>query len=400
MKARTALILVLVCAALGGAWYFITQREKAPQAARPVIGARLFPDLPVNDITRIVLTDARGSLTIEKRGGGWVVAEYYGYPARFDGVADALRKLYEMKIGQTQRVKPASLATLQLADPAEAKGGAGAATLVECYAAGAEPVARLFVGKAHESATQARQPRFGFGGPMPDGQYVRMAGSDLVIIAGEPFPVDADRETWVEKQLFNVPNADLRDITVTDPAGVSYRLYRPTNGADLVIDGAYPTQQLKMAEANSVASGLSYFRVDKVLSPADAASNTALNTPYTYVAKLYNGQVFTLTVSPTNLPESFVRVAVAYDKSLAAPVDTNATAGAVQKTPYEIEQEAKELNDKFAQWTFLLDNYKAGELRKPLQELLEPKPAETNTAPQDAKREETPTPAAPPAPQE
>ncbi|NLF40389.1 hypothetical protein GX586_13175 [bacterium] len=58
------------------------------------------------------------------------------------------------------------------------------------------------------------------------------------------------------------------------------------------------------------------------------------------------------------------------------------------------------MNDKFAQWTFLLDNYKAGELRKPLHELLEPKPAETNTAPQDAKPAETPTPAAPPAPQE
>ena len=377
MKTSTTLVLVIVCAVLVAAVYFFSRQENQHKTG-PVIGAAIFPAFPVNDITKIVIRDAAQSVTLTKASGKWGVPEQFDFPATYDRIDDLLKKAFHLKIGQTVRVKPTSLKTLELVDPSDAKAPIeGKGALFEFYTAAARPFATLIVGKAISSEpAQEQQMPFMRRGPA-DGRYVRIPGSDAVLMIGEDLGAfGSSADAWLEKQLFSVPNDQLSEITITAPTRQSYTLRRPLKGADLVLFPIEATNQVKTIEANSVASGLSYFRIDRVVPPRVAATNAVLKKAYTYVAKLYNGTVYTLTISDTNLPESYLQVAVAYEKPPVDPANTNKAAiAAEEKSQYQVQEDAKQLNEKLSRWLFVLDNYKAGELRKARKDLVEPKSA-------------------------
>jgi hypothetical protein len=387
MKLSITIILVLICVVLGAAVYF-GRGLLTPAEPGLAVGDKLFPAFPVNDIVKVVLRDGDTHVTLERRSEGWVVDEYYDYPARFSAVADLIRQIYDMKVGQKVRVKPASLVRLQLADPAS--GAPGAARVATFYLADGTPAAELLIGS--EKAGKPDPRAYGFS--RPQGQFVRLPGGehDAVYLVDNVYDFDVAPDFWIEKQLFNVLNTDLSEITVTSPGGDSYTLVRPAPSSQLELVGIAPTQQLVMSEANSVASGVSYFRVDSVLPPAAAETNTALERAWTYVGKTFDGRVFTFDVSDTNIPTAYVRIQVAYEQPAEAAATTNTTAETAAKSPYALRDETVRLNERIAPWTYVLDNYKAGELRKPLDELVQPTPEAVERAAEPAASDTSDTP--------
>jgi hypothetical protein len=372
MKLSTTLILVIVCAVLVAAVYFGRALPKSSDTARTV-GEPFFPGFPLNDVTKIVLRDGAGTITLEHRSEGWVVNDYYGYPARFSAVADLIKQIYDLKVGQQVRAKPASLARLRLVDPADSAAVDAAATSAEFLLANGELAAALLIGSEKQGVPDPQA----YGMARPEGQFVRLPApldseKGGVFLVNQVFDCNVSPRYWIETQLFNVLNPDVAEITVTSPDGRSYCLVRPDTQAAIELAGIAPTQQLIASEANSVASGVSYFRVDDVLPPSVAETNTALDHAWTYRAKTFDGRVFTLSVSDTNIPTSYARVQVAYEEPADAAAATNATAEG--KSPYAVRDEVLRLNERVSPWTYILDNYKAGELRTPLEKLVEPKP--------------------------
>jgi hypothetical protein len=372
------MLLLVVVGALAAAALWYLQRRPAPDARTIPLGDKVLRFFPVNEISKVVLRAPSGTLTLEQDDDGiWVVREYYSYPAQFDKVADLLKTLYNMTVGQVVRVRQASLGQMQLVAPDEQGSDSGKGTQVQCYDDSGESIAIVLIGAAKRGEARDDSP---YGFAMPEGTFVRLPGNpaDLrderaqVILVKDTFQLGETPDAWIDKQVFNVGNDQLRSIAITAPGGETYAMTR-TNAADQFTLPAPPKQQVKASELATLGNALSFFTVDSVLDPAVAKTNTALAAAWTFAATTFDGVVYTIKVTDTNAPAAYAQVTVKYTKPPIESVASNIAAHAAS-SPDQVQESARALDHKLAQWTFVLPALKANQLRMPKASLFEPVP--------------------------
>ena len=101
MKGKNLLILIVVAAVLVG--LAVSSSRKQSRPVSNLIGTKLFSELPVNDVERIVVKSGSSTVEVVRAESEWVLPSRYGYPANFSKIRDALLKLADMKIGQVLR---------------------------------------------------------------------------------------------------------------------------------------------------------------------------------------------------------------------------------------------------------------------------------------------------------
>src|ERR1700722_2524675 len=79
----------------------------------------IYQNLAVNDVTKIELRSAPASVTLEKKGDEWGVAEREGYPDDFTKIRDLIKLLWGLKAGQETKVGPSQLGRLKLLEPGQ-----------------------------------------------------------------------------------------------------------------------------------------------------------------------------------------------------------------------------------------------------------------------------------------
>jgi len=379
MKLKTMLGLVVLCAAVVATLWYL-QRRPAPADNGLPLGDKVLRFFPVNEISRVVLSAADGRVTLEQNQDNiWVVREYYGYPAQFSKVADLLKTLYDMTVGQTVRVRPSSLGQLKLVAPDEQGSAAEKATQIQCFDDGDESVAIIWIGNAKQGEAREGSP---YGFAMPEGTFVRLPGNpadlrntrDQVILVKDTFQLGETPDAWIDKQLFTVPNESVQSMVVTSPRGEQYSVARTNAAAQFVLAALAPKQQAKSAELATLASALTAFTADEVLNPAVAKTNTALATAWTFAATTFDGVIYTIKLADTNAPQAYAQVTVKYTKPVIDSVASNIAAH-VASRPDEVQESTRVLDRKLAQWTFILPEFKANQLRTTKASLLEPAPA-------------------------
>jgi hypothetical protein len=396
MKLKTMVLLVVVCAAaVATLWYL--QRQPAPANNGLPLGDKVLRFFPVNEISKVVIRAAEGSVTLEQNQDHlWVVREYYGYPAQFGKLADLLKTLYGMTVGQTVRVRPSSLGQLKLLAPDEQGSPAEKATQIQCYNNSGESVAIIWIGNAKRGEAREDSP---YGFAMPEGTFVRLPGNpaDLrdtraqVILVKDTFQLDETPAAWIDKQLFAVPNENVQRIAVTTPQGEQYCVARTNTMDQLALAALAPTQQVKAASLAALGNALTAFVVDDVVAPAAARTNTALAAAWTFAATTFDGVSYTVKLADTNAPQAYAQVTIKYTKPVIDSVASNIAAH-IAAQPGEIEESVRVLDRKLAQWMFVLPEYKANQLRLPKAGLLEPAPAPPAAAPVEPPKTEHRTP--------
>jgi len=378
MKTKTTLLLVVLGVLAVGAVLLFSRRTAHDERGWS-IGDAVFRSFPVNDIATIVVRANGQTVTVTKAGGVWVVKEYYNYPARFDAVADLLKTIYNMRVGQLVRVRPASLGQLQLRsvdqrDAAPQECG----TQLEFIDGTGALVAQTLVGAAKQGEPDERQPyRFA----MTEGTYIlppsalpRSSTDRInVVIVKDALQFGRTPDAWIDKQLLNAASETLSKITVTEPDGASYTLSRTNAAAEFVLAGLAATQQLKSAEVASLGNALSYLNADDVLSPDDTATNTALTRAWVFSARSFDGTVYTLRVADTNSAKACAALSVAYTQPPKVSVASN-IAEHIQTSTADAEETARKLQARLAPWQFVLPEFKANTLRTPRANLIENKP--------------------------
>ena len=115
MKTRNLVLLVVLAGALIG-WAAWTMRPQLKPGIA-LIGTKVLPNLPINQVNKIVLTTTDNTLTLAKAKGIWTVANRFNYPAAFDKIADGLLQLSEMKVGQVITASESQKGAFNLLDP-------------------------------------------------------------------------------------------------------------------------------------------------------------------------------------------------------------------------------------------------------------------------------------------
>jgi len=385
MKTRNLLLLVLLAGALIG-WAAWTMRPQ-PKPGIALIGTKVLPGLPVNQVSKIVLTTTNNTITLAKVKGTWSVANRFNYPAAFDKIADGLLLLGELSVGQVLTVSEAQKASLHLLDPAapDPARKAQAGTRVELRDETDGLLATLLIGKnfmrtAPEGDVQGM---FGYG-DYPDGQYVLSADGRVFLVSQNIDRLTDDVKNWLAGEFVNVAANDIREIAITASDRAPIKLVRPEDGAPFALEGLKEAEgTLDAAKVNQISGALNLLGFDDIAAPTLPTKETGLEHPLVFEARTREGQVFTLRIGNTTTGDTFDRyaqLAVAW-KAPAEPRASEKPEDGRRKTedrPQEAKTNAvdtaeanrqkadesakadktKALNDRLAPWTFILKSYR------------------------------------------
>src|SRR2546423_8342851 len=147
MNRKQVILLIIVGVVVGGlGLYSYKSRNNPWQESSQKLGQKVIQNFPMNEVERIAIKAPNGQLDLAKRNDTWTVQQRADYPANFDNVSEFLRKVWDLKVGQTVEVGPSRLDRFDLLPPDK---GAHGATLVEFKDKNGKTVNSLLLGKKH-----------------------------------------------------------------------------------------------------------------------------------------------------------------------------------------------------------------------------------------------------------
>jgi hypothetical protein len=319
MNQKQLTVLVVVGLLLGGLALVVNQsRQKDFDRRDAGVGEKLLQDFPTADVAGVTLKSHEGEVNLTK-GEVWTVKERAGYPAAFSEIADLVRKLWELKAVQSQKVGPSQWGRLGLALPDAKDAGTNAATVIELKGKDGKPLRTVYLGKK-----QMRDSGGQFGG-YPVGRWIAVpTDKETVFLASETFnEAEPKVETWLSKDFLKVEKVKSIALVSTNAAG-SWSVSRTNETADWVLadakEGENPDKS-KMSGFNWALSSPSFTDVH----PKDAEPvKNAFANPTVVKLSTFEGFSYEVKVGSQPDPESFfitVAASAELPKERTAPAD-------------------------------------------------------------------------------
>ena len=167
MNAKNLATLAAAAAVVSAAAFFLNGQSR--HSAPKLNGRKILPDVSIADVSRI----EAGTLAIAAGDGGWVVESMHGYPADRSKILENLRRLLDIKVGQTAKGRKIANQTPVALKDAEGK-----------------TLASVILGERH--------PRWDFG------RYAEFNGK-TVLVADALEAFDGDPKRWCETKIVDSP---------------------------------------------------------------------------------------------------------------------------------------------------------------------------------------------------
>ena len=374
MKAKTFVILLIVCGILGLLAFQISAPRKPDRIEGKNTGP-LLPDLPVNDVTDITLQYAGGETRLVKGSDVWQVESRYAYPADFAKIADFVRKLKDLQIGRsfTATDDIVERQSLRMPDqpavPEEQK-----AVRVTLKDRSGKVLADFLVGKGRESTAGA------------GGHYVMPASGKTVFLVDKNMNrIETDAAEWLQQNLVDVPADSVSSVRCVSSDGqIRYVLKRPEKGKDPQFENLPEGKTAPPSKLTPVFSALSALKFEDVADPALPDGQTGLGQAPCLEYALFDGTVYTVCVgkpSAENEEEGYVHIAVRFeplpepatgaektDTPKAAEGDGEQAAAAPEtedakkSDPAKPAEAAEALQKKIDPWVYVLPKWKMDRL--------------------------------------
>ena len=152
-KQLAILLSLVVVVGIAGLVVYNNQNQ-ARREGDTALGKKLLGDLPVNDVTQIVIKQGTNELHLAKKDELWRVRERNDYPANYSEIADFLLKAKDLKIIQSEKVGASQLGRYSLV----AGSGTNAPTVVELKGQGDKSIKTLLLGKKHMRKSNRPSP--------------------------------------------------------------------------------------------------------------------------------------------------------------------------------------------------------------------------------------------------
>ncbi len=231
------------------------------------------------------------------------------------------------------------------------------------------------------------RPIEGFGGiiisesdPEKQGVYVRLLGEDKVyLIDGSPWPRMSGLD-YVDKRLTS-PEADqIKSVKVTYPDG-GYTLTKEDDSEEILLEGGVPEgKKFKGSDYKQVFTALTSLQFTDVQKASKAED---LKFESTYVGTLTDSTVYTLQIAAKD-DKTFIRVDAQFTGDTDVTVKRDGSESDEELKAKEAKLLAMEAAQKFRNrhtgWVYEIDSFKADNLKKKLDDLLEDIPEEEKTA--------------------
>ena len=383
MKRQHFVLLVVLLAVLGGgALVLFRNSEKSWQQSGAGAGGKVLGDFDVNAVGQLVVTHSTNTVTLARTDAGWVVKERGDYPANFDEIRDAIRKLAELKVVQTTQVGASHRPRLELVEPSTATNSG---TKVELRDAAGKELKTLLLGKM--VLKQGGQPSpFGGEDGYPVGRYVLTlpAGDNVAVVSDTLNSLAPEPSRWLNKDFVKIEK--IRSIELVAPEATnSWTLHRETETNSWTLANATAEEKPDNNKIAGVTGAFGGANFNDVLVGKSAAES-GLDQPTTVKFATFDGFVYELKFGKPLADDYPLTVAV------SGGFVSSRTSGADEKPEdkerldKEFAEQLAKLNEKlkneqaFAGRIFLVSKWTVEALLKNRTELLESK-AEAPTPP-------------------
>lgn len=354
-RQRLIALMIAALVAISGALYLSTQRN----LPRDVHGTPLWPSLAGELDTVTSLSVLKGgatpTVTVQKQGDQWTVAQRANYPADVTKLRKLLLALSDAKIREEKTSNPANYSIIGVEDP-----GKAGATGAQIDLTAKDGTHGVIVGKT-----------------VSEGNFVRRAGENTSYVVEPGISFESEPRYWIDTRLLDISSDKIQSIEFKPATGTPYsvrRVVEPSSKAPdtktagtpaatsptpptpppppqtkFVLEGVPSGRQAADAQTLAPAPNFLSSLADEDVSPA---GDIDFSKPMIVTVTLTDGSVITLTGIAAG-DKRWVQVAAPKDASLSAKANGRA---------------------------FEIATYRYDGIFKPLEQLLVPKPA-PNTKP-------------------
>ncbi len=223
---------MLGAASLAGGWAVSRPAETGALPPRPALPAltRLLPGAD-----RIIIARGSHTVTLERRGQSWALADRGGYPIKQDMVHELLNGLVELRLLEPRTADPALLGRLGLDD--------ASGTRITVLAADGTPVGAVMAGHGRVRAAG------------PAELYVRPEGQPQSWLAQGTVPASANPADWLEHGILAIDPAQVIAVRFTRGEDV---LALRRNGGGVVVETPADPPPVDAARAANTFAALSH----------------------------------------------------------------------------------------------------------------------------------------------
>jgi hypothetical protein len=378
MKTKTLVILLIIFGLLAGAGALVIHL-KSQSGSGSALDKLILEKLPANEISAITIKGPEISVLLAKKPDQWVVENRFHYPADFSKIADFVRKLKQAKIGRQFQSSEATLERLSLKSPDDKGAGeAGKGTKIQLKDESGKLLASLLLGKPRESGGERS---------FPDGHYVTLDNDPTIYLIDTHFAhLQKKPSDWLDKALLKVEANEVKKISSLSADGktINYTFGRAEKGNDLEPTSLPANKKVDKSALNRLARSLSSLSMEDVIDPSDNSVSTDLKKFDTLEYHLFNGIIYRVypgkACSEDN--QCYLKVEVDYpgpaaEKKPAADDKTSDDEKtSSEKTPEEMDLEAKQLNKRLSPWVYVISKWQHDSFVTDLDKLLE-KPDKT-----------------------
>ena len=350
MKA-SKLILILALAILigGGAIYMFNQQEQA--VVDQEFGQPFLAGLSnkINDVSRVVVQDDSMTVNLIKADDGWVVEEKSGYAADFSKVKQLLVTLAEMETIESKTSRPESYGRLGV--QGVGVQGDESSKQIKLLDKADNMLYSVIVGKAKQATGQGAKSAL----------YVRQDNEETSwLVTGAvrpPFTLN----DWLDKSIIDLKRSRIQSVVIKHADNTNLTIARANKEAtDFAIEDQPDGTKVKsISTVNNIAGGLQNLTLDDVFVRGKfEIDEKEINTAE---FKTFDDLLVTAKLAKKD-EANYIWFDV---KTLG---DDEA-----------IRTEAQELNRNFALWVYQIPDFKATNMLKQMNDLIEKVAAEEAT---------------------
>jgi len=361
MKTRTLIFLLMILGILAGAG-LLANRMMAPKPPKQRMGESLFPKLPVNRISSILIKSPKDTVSLVKGKDRWVVKSRLDYPADFDKITNLVRKLMEVKIGRSFPSSEDSRKRLSLEDPDSADASEERKGIrIRLLGDKELPLANLLLGKIRYQGEQM---------PLPEGQYVMLDDKPEVFLINRDFSyLETESREWLQKKIVDVKEEEIRKISCRSADGkkVIYTLERAKKGEAFKTVDLPEGRKMKESFLKRMEGVLSPLQLEDVANPSGMEASAFLEF------QLFNGIIYRLYPAREKSKDAplYLTVKVDYLMPREAPEEGKTEKSASVKSREERALEAKNLQERLSPWVYLVPKWEQEAFSTDLEQILE-----------------------------
>ena len=356
MSSKKLTILGIV-AVLMVLWAVMQARISNRTGIEPVGPTYLIQGFDPSGVENIIVGTGEDAFTLKRQRSGFVVVEKDNYPAKTSEINSLISKCLEIQTSEFVTDNPANHEDLEVTEE-------NARSLIKFMKA--DPNSPLLTGVVIGKTKELGQ-----------GSYVRMLSNEaatnnkVYITSNAPW-FGGGAMNYIDQELISAKSEDIESVTVSSKDG-QYTLGAKEGSQDVVLDNIPAGKKLKSSDSRSVLTALTSLRFDDVKK-----LSSDITFDRQYMCRLKDSTVYALRIVQEDDKTYVSCVAEFTDKT---PVEKASIdqGGEVESEEELKKKEAKLLardnavkfTTKHNEWVYEIADWKAKNLTKELDDLLE-----------------------------